>query len=322
MTRSMKIARLYPLLACLLLSQPPSAAAAAPPTSESVVCGGKRVRVERFFPREEGRRPVVVLLHGLEGMWDNGTFYRAAAGRLTAKGYVVVIVHYLDRTGAKKADLPGLVKSFRDRLENPERGGEVDTTFALWLGAVEAAVADSRDHPRVDPTRVALVGFSMGGFLAASAATRSEHVTCVTSVAGGLPRVLAKRTDKMPPSLLLHSEGDEVVPLRESRLLRDLLAERRRACELVVYKGANHCFVRRDGSVDWVGAWQAERLTLKFLSRHLDAPRPRQADAGQAADVKQAEERIKGVPVGLVIGDKGYYGDELVEAAIPPKKNR
>ena len=142
MPRSMKIARLYPLLACLLLSQPPSAAAAAPPTSESVVCGGKRVRVERFFPREKGRRPVVVLLHGLEGMWDNGTFYRAAAGRLTAKGYVVVIVHYLDRTGAKKADLPGLVKSFRDRLENHERGGEVDTTFALWLGAVEAAVAD------------------------------------------------------------------------------------------------------------------------------------------------------------------------------------
>jgi transposase len=51
---------------------------------------------------------------------------------------------------------------------------------------------------------------------------------------------------------------------------------------------------------------------------------------GQAADVKQAEALLEGVPAEVVIGDKGYDSDELVgsiqakgaEAVIPPKRNR
>ena len=52
--------------------------------------------------------------------------------------------------------------------------------------------------------------------------------------------------------------------------------------------------------------------------------------AGQAADVKQAEELMEGIPASVVIGDKGYDSDAVVaaieakgaEAVIPPKKNR
>jgi transposase len=53
--------------------------------------------------------------------------------------------------------------------------------------------------------------------------------------------------------------------------------------------------------------------------------------AGQAADVRQAGgEADGGIPAELVIGDKGYDSDQVVEAikakgaeaVIPPKKNR
>jgi transposase len=51
---------------------------------------------------------------------------------------------------------------------------------------------------------------------------------------------------------------------------------------------------------------------------------------GQAADVKQAEQLLEGISAEVVIGDKGYDSDELIEtirgkgaeAVIPPKKNR
>jgi len=51
---------------------------------------------------------------------------------------------------------------------------------------------------------------------------------------------------------------------------------------------------------------------------------------GQAADVKQAEKLMEGVPAEVVIGDKGYDSDPLVEAieakgaeaVIPPRSNR
>lgn len=52
--------------------------------------------------------------------------------------------------------------------------------------------------------------------------------------------------------------------------------------------------------------------------------------AGQAADVKQAEILMEGIAAEVVIGDKGYDSDAVVEAieatgaeaVIPPKKNR
>jgi transposase len=51
---------------------------------------------------------------------------------------------------------------------------------------------------------------------------------------------------------------------------------------------------------------------------------------GQAADVKQAEGLMKDVPAEVVIGDKGYDSDKLIEAieakgaeaVIPPMKHR
>jgi transposase len=51
---------------------------------------------------------------------------------------------------------------------------------------------------------------------------------------------------------------------------------------------------------------------------------------GQAADVNQAEGLMEGIPAQVVIGDKGYDSDELVEAiqakgaeaVIPPMKHR
>ena len=51
---------------------------------------------------------------------------------------------------------------------------------------------------------------------------------------------------------------------------------------------------------------------------------------GQAADVKQARKLMEGIPAEVVIGDKGYDSDAVVEAiqakgaeaVIPPKKNR
>jgi transposase len=51
---------------------------------------------------------------------------------------------------------------------------------------------------------------------------------------------------------------------------------------------------------------------------------------GQAADVRQAEELLGGLPAEVVIADKGYDSDQLVaaieatgaEAVIPPRRNR
>src|SRR5262245_45455 len=96
-------------LACLLLlSQAAPARAAAPPTPHCVACDKTNVRVERFFPEEKERRPAVVLLHGIRGTRDSIALYRSIAARFAARGYVVAIVHFFDRTATKQKELPGL----------------------------------------------------------------------------------------------------------------------------------------------------------------------------------------------------------------------
>jgi carboxymethylenebutenolidase len=244
------------------------ARAATPAGVGHLDCGGVPVCVERFLPREKGRRPAVVLLHGLDGM---GPAYREVAGRLAARGYVVALVHYFERTATKAQELPALLNRFRAFLDDPRpqagHWSDLDATFTRWRETVEATVADVREDPNVDPDRMALVGFSMGGFLAASTAGAGQ-VRCVASFFGGLPQPLADQADRMPPALVVHGDADDIVPVRETHALRELLAARRRPCEAKVYGGVGHCFFR-DGKLNWQAALNAERLTLAFLGRHL-----------------------------------------------------
>jgi carboxymethylenebutenolidase len=270
------IARLSAALAvALLLGQAPSSEAAAPPKA------AKRVRVEHFVPKGKGPFPAVVLLHGLDGMEESGGVYRTLAKCLAEEGYVAVLVHYFERTGTKKEDLPRLLKQFRSLLDDAkERDRErqaLEATFTAWLGAVREAIDDVRKHPRVDAERVALIGFSLGGFLATSAAALEPlKVRCVAELFGGLPRSLAGRAKAMPPTLIVHGDRDEVVPVREAEALRDLLTKGEREVELKLYRGVGHCFVSPKGGIDWVAALDAKQRTLSFLARHLSQRRASQ----------------------------------------------
>jgi carboxymethylenebutenolidase len=267
---------------CLLLAVSASKAhSAAPPQAPTpavgtFLSGGKKVRVERFEPKGSNRLPAV-LLPGLDGIPDRDGMYRCLARRLAARGYVVLLVHYFGRTETKKADLPNLLKRFRAYLEAPRKGGKrwrgLRGTFEAWLGTVVDAVAHARTLPRVDPDRVGLAGFSLGGFLATSAAMRPElRIACVVELFGGLPAELAADLKHMPPTLILHGDRDTVVPVRHAHALRDALAKRKLPCEPKVYPGVGHGFEKPGGGTCWWAALDAEARACRFLKRHL-APR-------------------------------------------------
>jgi carboxymethylenebutenolidase len=241
---------------------------------DGVFSGGKLVRVERFEPKGTGPWPAVVLLHGLDGLPDRGGVYRGVARRLAARGYVVLLVRYFDRTGTKKGDLPDLLKRFRACLDETHRGGkrwqEVRATFAAWLATVADVLAHARKLSRVDPNRVGLVGFSMGGFLATASAMRLElRIACVVELFGGLPAELAAGLKHMPPTLILHGDRDDVVPLKHARALHDHLVERCLPVEGKVYDNTGHGFRRPDGGVQIFAALDAERRATCFLATHL-----------------------------------------------------
>ena len=72
------------------------------------------------------------------------------------------------------------------------RAQSVSRSFTEWQEAVTDAVGAAARLPGVDPARIALVGFSLGAFLALGAAANNSQVRCVIEFCGGLPEHRAR----------------------------------------------------------------------------------------------------------------------------------
>lgn len=88
----------------------------------------------------------MVLLHGGAGLTRRSANFRAYAGELAAQGFVLLLPQYFDATHSETMGTPTREK------------------FSLWQRAVRDGIAWLRARP--DVSRVALLGFSLGGFLA------------------------------------------------------------------------------------------------------------------------------------------------------------
>ena len=241
--------------------------------------GGKRVAVECSKPTKPGKYPAVVLLHAVDGIdatW--GPLYRDLAAEYAGRGYVVVLVHYYDRTDPDKKERVGYRDLFVNhftRKEVPRKEQERMTAlFGAWGEAVRDAVAYARSRPEVDRDRVGLVGFSLGASLALAAAAEHDlKLACLVELFGALPREHRGRVREMPPTLIIHGDADAVVPVEEAYLLAGLLLARKQRPEVEVLAGAEHMFLK-DGKT--LQRWPLAVAKMKvdaFLTLHLGEKR-------------------------------------------------
>jgi dienelactone hydrolase len=69
--------------------------------------GGECIAVEYCAPTKPGKHPALVLLHAVDGLDDTwGPLYRDLAVEYAGRGYVVVRVHYFDRTDLTRRTAP------------------------------------------------------------------------------------------------------------------------------------------------------------------------------------------------------------------------
>jgi pimeloyl-ACP methyl ester carboxylesterase len=193
----------------------------------------------------------------------------------------VVVLHgansckesHFDFARACRAD--GLAAVSFDMRGHGESEGALDERA---LADVATVAALARDRTGIDA--VALRGSSMGGYLAlvaaGEAAARAVVAICPASAAGlarglrddrfefradpdGLGAVLARHDELRAaerlqvPLLLLHAEGDEVVPVEHSRALHVAAAGSR----LVALPGGHHRSVQHDPEL--------QALTIRFV---------------------------------------------------------
>jgi dienelactone hydrolase len=243
--------------------------------TSSFESGGHRITVWRYAPKAKGKLPALVMLHGLECLADSPKRYEFFAERFASKGYAVHVVHYFDCTRVGAAEAPGVQARVKACLCPLEPGVKPDEQvrkyFQDWMAVIKGAVRFARAQENVDPERVGLIGFSLGGFLTMSLVATEPDLKLAAAVEcfGGLPRELHPALKSAPPVLIFHGDRDDIVPVREAYSLRALLKERRCHVEEKIFENCGHMFLGDNGSLRLDRLLEAERICVRFLDTHL-----------------------------------------------------
>jgi carboxymethylenebutenolidase len=213
--------------------------------TERFESGGTPITIECFEPEGDGPFPVVVALHGSNGMTNGAGLVRSFTMPVVAQGYAVYLPHYFERTGTVRSD-PATSRRH----------------FVSWMQTVADAVSFATIRPAADPARIGIVGVSLGAFLGLSVAVDDTRVKAVVDFFGGLPEPLAERMTRMPPTLILHGEADRIVPVSEAHKLASALAATGVPHELKLYRDEGHV-------LSPLAALDAAQRTMRFLGKHL-----------------------------------------------------
>ena len=174
-------------------------------TTAGYTSNGQTVPVEIFAPPSTAKLPAVLVFHGSSGL---GPKYRpdivAFGEALKAAGLAAVLPHYF-----ASAEVPS-------ELESDEQGLLLMLRhFGTWRTACDDALAFVAGDARFDPSRIGLVGFSLGGHYALNAAMTPPPGASVKAVveffAPTRNPALAGPWARMPPLLVHHGTADTTV---------------------------------------------------------------------------------------------------------------
>jgi carboxymethylenebutenolidase len=199
-----------------------------------------------------GRHPAVILLHGAGYRGLGHDDFETMCSALAAHGYFVEFIEYFDASG------------------NTDPATNAIDNFQTWTAAIHSGIETLARNPAVDPTRIALMGFSQGAYLAVGCgALFPGDLAAVVEYYGGLIPTLRDQATSMPPTLIIHGEADTIIPVSEAKDLDALLTKARRPHEMHLYPGVEHGF-NFHGISDWYNreaAADAWSCTLDFLAR-------------------------------------------------------
>lgn len=166
-----------------------------------------------FLPKGDGKVPVVLLMHGSGGVYKELLDFWP---KLLNKDGVAAFV--LDRFAPR-----GVKSTAEDQSQIPFAADVADAFAALRLLAT---------HPRIDPERIAIMGFSRGGIATWRAAVErviaaqklpgnlrfAAHIMMYSGGTAGVFRLKVKPgVFSKAPELWIHGEADDYCPIGSCR---------------------------------------------------------------------------------------------------------
>ena len=192
----------------------------------------EKVAWVRYAAKRSGPRPSVLLLHGSRGFELRLPAYERYANALTAEGIDAYLVTYYAAHDSATLKTMGTSR---------EREAYETQRYDAWIERVSSVITSilkSEDGSE----RIGLLGFSLGGFVAAATAAHDERVSALAVLYGGMPEKFAPNVKRMPPTIELHGDADRNVPPADGAALVRLAKAVGASAEHVTFPGKAHGF--------------------------------------------------------------------------------
>ena len=184
------------------------------------------------IPGKQGKLPAVIITHGSNGVTDGE---RNWARELNRMGFATFIVDSFTYRG--------ISKTYTGRQGLGTGSSIIDTYRALEL---------LRTHPRIDPSRIGLMGFSRGGRVTLNASmTRFQEnwlsqVASFAAYVAFYPAIIVELKEQEDvsgqPIRIFQGAEDDWTIAEKARAYVEQLRIKGKDVQLFEYPGAHHCF--------------------------------------------------------------------------------
>jgi carboxymethylenebutenolidase len=220
--------------------------------------------ITAFLARPSGPGPYPTILV-LQEWWGLNNHIKDIAMRLARERYVTLAPDLYSRQGNKVTTDANEAGSLMGNLKDD-----------LALKDLRAAVAYLKHQPQVNPAKLGVIGFCMGGTYALLSAEDIPDIKASVPFYGQIvydrPGGPIDQVDRLGcPLMYIYGDADGWITNGDVDRLEAALQQHGKNGQVIRYEGAPHAFFNdtRPDSYRPVEAHDAWDRTLKFLARHL-----------------------------------------------------
>ena len=206
-------------------------------------------------PDDDAQHPGLVLIQEWYGIEPH---ILDLAHKLAAQGFVVAVPDlYHGKVATEPNDAMRMIMMIRSN---------VDKAANEIIGALETV----KTMPNVEPKKLGIIGFCVGGFMTYTVASRYADLGAVVPFYGAgydpTPEEVAKVN---APVLAIYGSKDDSVPPEQIQKIEQLYKDAGKDFTVKVYD-AGHAFINPvHGTGDEIAASEAWPLAINFLKEHL-----------------------------------------------------
>jgi dienelactone hydrolase len=194
------------------------------------------VELEGFLAYDdavEGKRPAVLIVHEWWGLND---YVRKRAEQLAGLGYVAFAV-----------DMYGKGKVTEHPKEASEWAQQIRSNIQLWQQRASAGLEALKKEQRVDPNRIAAIGYCFGGSTVQQLAYTGADIKGIVSFHGSLVAPTEEQAKRTTAKIMI-CDGASDPMIKPADQQEYIAAMERSGLDwlMVIYGGARHSFTNPD----------------------------------------------------------------------------